>query len=406
MYKAEIVGHSINHRGDEIISVLATFPRFILAEVNTHRMLCKNTSSSRAIPFEKMVEAVKTNPFIPIAWQKHHSGMQGSEYLDSTKEYNLMEFIASLLDTLNRFSDKESSKYKKLKRKIDEKIKIIDTLLQNYKHLKYTLPQWWLLARDKAVETASLLYVFDVTKQLCNRLLEPFMWTTMLLTGSKQGWENFFYLRQPNYYLPEEGSDDTDLWIGHTKGEAIEALNSTLKANYEGSIDALKAFSFAELLEGGFVKGNAEIHIMYLSELILDALNESTPIPLTPGDWHIPFWESIDSDKVYDIESPLSYKDAKLFGDDATDLYVKISTAMAARTSYTLVGEEKEIDYLKMIELHDKLVEQTPPHSSPLEHCAQVPMDDEYCDSFKGQEKGWFRMYKGFKSYRQIIEES
>mgnify|MGYP003587778572 CR=1 FL=1 len=24
----------------------------------------------------------------------------------------------------------------------------------------------------------------------------------------------------------------------------------------------------------------------------------------------------------------------------------------------------------------------------------------------KGQEKGWFRNYKGFKSYRQVIEES
>ena len=68
--KAEIVGHSLSPQGDELISVLCTFPRIILAEVNTHRMLSKNTSSSRAIPFNKMVEAVQNNPFIPIAWQK------------------------------------------------------------------------------------------------------------------------------------------------------------------------------------------------------------------------------------------------------------------------------------------------------------------------------------------------
>ena len=69
--KAEIVGHSLSPQGDELISVLCTFPRIILAEVNTHRMLSKNTSSSRAIPFKKMVESVQNNPFIPIAWQKH-----------------------------------------------------------------------------------------------------------------------------------------------------------------------------------------------------------------------------------------------------------------------------------------------------------------------------------------------
>ena len=30
----EIVGHSLSPQGDELISVLATFPRIILAEVN------------------------------------------------------------------------------------------------------------------------------------------------------------------------------------------------------------------------------------------------------------------------------------------------------------------------------------------------------------------------------------
>ena len=70
MIKTEIVGHSLSPQGDELISVLCTFPRIILAEVNTHRMLSKNTSSSRAIPFHKMVKAVQENPFIPIAWQK------------------------------------------------------------------------------------------------------------------------------------------------------------------------------------------------------------------------------------------------------------------------------------------------------------------------------------------------
>ena len=147
---AEIVGHSLSPQGDELISVLCTFPRIILAEVNTHRMLSKNTSSSRAIPFNKMVEAVQNNPFIPIAWQKHHSGMQGNEYLDEDR------------------------------------------------YTKST----WLRARNRAVEEATFLYKnCEATKQLCNRLLEPFMWTTMLITGSREGWDNFFHLRNPVYEI-------------------------------------------------------------------------------------------------------------------------------------------------------------------------------------------------------------
>ena len=74
----------IDERGNELLTISATFPRIILAEMNTHRMLSKNTSSSRAIPFKKMVEMVKTDPFIPIAWQKDHNGMQGTEYFQGS----------------------------------------------------------------------------------------------------------------------------------------------------------------------------------------------------------------------------------------------------------------------------------------------------------------------------------
>lgn len=98
------------------------------------------------------------------------------------------------------------------------------------------------------------------------------------------------------------------------------------------------------------------------------------------------------------------------FGEDSIEfqnqILIMISVASAARTSYTVVGDEKEIDYSKMIELHDRLIAQDPPHSSPMEHCCVCVAEEDYNKSFKGEEKGWFRNYKGFKSYRQIIEES
>ena len=96
-------------------------------------------------------------------------------------------------------------------------------------------------------------------------------------------------------------------------------------------------------------------------------------------------------------------------GDDSIEsqnkILVMISTAMSARTSYTIVGEEKEIDYQKMVDLHDRLLSQDPPHSSPFEHCCRAVAEEEYNENFKGKEKGWFRNFKGFKSYRQILEE-
>lgn len=153
---ATVVADSTNPQNDRLTSVLVTMPRIILSEMNTHRMLSKNTSSSRAIPFNKMLEAIQTNPFIPIAWQKEHKGMQGSEYW--TTDIDKLELE-------------------------------------------------WLQARNKAIFQATTLNDAGVTKQLCNRLLEPFMWTTMLITGSREGWDNFHSLRNPIYEIDLDNLD-------------------------------------------------------------------------------------------------------------------------------------------------------------------------------------------------------
>lgn len=44
--QATVVADSINPQKDRLTSVLVTMPRIILSEMNTHRMLSKNTSSS------------------------------------------------------------------------------------------------------------------------------------------------------------------------------------------------------------------------------------------------------------------------------------------------------------------------------------------------------------------------
>src|SRR5690606_22051140 len=73
------------------------------------------------------------------------------------------------------------------------------------------------------------------------------------------------------------------------------------------------------------------------------------------------------------------------YSEDVELLAVKISTAMAARVSYTTVGEEKEVSYEKLIELHDKLINQDPLHASPMEHCARVMSQEEYFRFVRGK---------------------
>ena len=370
---AIIPAHSINEQGDELISVLATFPRIILAEVNTHRMLSKNTSSSRAIPFNKMVETIQNDPFIPIAWQKEHSGMQGTEYLFDRKHENAV-----------------------------------------YE---------WLKARDFAVKQASIMNNDGVTKQLCNRLLEPFMWTTMLITGPKSGWDNFFTLRCPDYQMM------SSYGVQHYKSKKdflkFVGLPDTVE-NYQNwnDVDWLKVN-----------KGQAEIHMMALAECIWDAYNESTPKQLIANQWHVPFRDKMDETLIEKIYHPKSEGIDELLAaiKKREESVIKISVALSARTSYTVVGEEKEVNYEAMIGLHDRLLAQDPPHSSPLEHCARAMTMDEYRGNIKGkinlindrkfqtefsamtgytplsgacEEKalGWCNNFKGFIPYRYMVD--
>lgn len=153
---AKMITHSVNEFNIKIGTMVVTFPRYILAELNTHRMLSKNSASSRAIPFEKLLKSVEENPFIPIAWMKDHKGMQGTEY----------------------FTDKHD---------------IFDCTTE------------WSKARDFAVMEAKRLSSYGLTKQLVNRLLEPFMWHTVIITATE--YSNFFALRCPIYEIDDEKLD-------------------------------------------------------------------------------------------------------------------------------------------------------------------------------------------------------
>ena len=346
MIQAKIVADSLNSwSGDRLTTMLITFPRHILAELNTHRMLSKNSASSRAIPFEKMVKSVKENPFIPIAWQKDHKGMQGNKYFTNAADIFM---------------------YKKL----------------------------WKDARDKNIEISLRLGTNSsespaVTKQLCNRLLEPFMWHTVLISGTE--WENFFSLRCPEYELLSEQMPISF----RSKKDLLKYVKDVEAPEFKNQYDNLSDLDWLQIN-----KGQAEIHMMALAENMWDAYNESIPKKLKPGQWHIPF-----EDKILPIN------DWGNIEDQLTK--VKASTAICARTSYTVMGDEKDFNINKQIELHDRMIKQVPFHASPFEHCALVMPEEEYNKHIKGyidgpeipkECKGWSRNFKGFKQYRDIIE--
>lgn len=400
MISAKTVADSICN-GHRITTMKATMPRFILAEFNTHRMLSKNSASSRAIPARKMIQSVMDNPFVPIAWQKEHSGMQGTEYLDELSSQFCREI--------------------------------------------------WLARRDMVVSGVESLLEQKATKQLANRLLEPWMWHTVLVTATE--WENFFHLRCPQYqFTNSAGLVETR----RSKKEVIKWRMNVDRWNRD-VIEALENQSSIEWLQTN--KGQAEIHMMALAEAMWDALNESTPKILKPGEWHMPYGDDID---LRQLEGP-----GEIPLEVHQELKLKIATAHCAQTSYTVVGEEtsKTIDcpvcngrgecqqtdvdwdecrncsgtgkvtvivpaktssYEVLLDVFGSLATRPytnrkgkvfgpddPVHMTPLEHCAQAMTEAEYNTSVRIRrdndgrivfdERGWCKNFRGWIQYRSMF---
>ena len=65
---AEVIKKSMSPDGVALTTFRLTYPRYIHAQLMTHRMLSKNSSSSRAVPVKKMIVYVESDPVIPTYW--------------------------------------------------------------------------------------------------------------------------------------------------------------------------------------------------------------------------------------------------------------------------------------------------------------------------------------------------
>jgi hypothetical protein len=82
-YAAKVLADSITSDGARLTTLEVTFPRIVLAEFNTHRMLSRNSASSRAIPVLKRIKSVVDDPFVPESFGKNQAGMQAETSVDS-----------------------------------------------------------------------------------------------------------------------------------------------------------------------------------------------------------------------------------------------------------------------------------------------------------------------------------
>jgi hypothetical protein len=79
LIQATIVADSVGADAPRLTTFQLIYPRFIHAEVMTHRVFSRNASSSRAIPTAKMLAAISTEPARPVDWRMNQPGMQGYE---------------------------------------------------------------------------------------------------------------------------------------------------------------------------------------------------------------------------------------------------------------------------------------------------------------------------------------
>lgn len=165
---ASIVLDSVDGRDRRITTMLLRYPRFIHAELMTHRVFSRNASSSRAIPFKTQKKVIYKDPATFVQWGKNQKGMSASEELIGWRKW------------LAQFS--------------------------------------WFLGLWLLLPVTWLMSLSGVHKQVINRMLEPWSHINVLVTATE--WDNFFELRlDPNTTQPEMCSLAQAMYVALTSSK-------------------------------------------------------------------------------------------------------------------------------------------------------------------------------------------
>lgn len=258
MISAKVIADSVNPNRVRLTTIEATFNRYILAEVNTYREWSRNSASSRAIPVKKVLKQVWSNPAIPVHWGANQAGMSARSELFGFNRWLAMKLF--------------------------------------------------LWARIPIIVVVWLLSKLKLHKQVANRLIEPWVWHTAIITSTT--WDNMLKQRDHEDAQPE---------------------------------------------------------FQVLARCIKQALAESTPQRLGWGDWHLPYvlpedWSAVASLEASELERD---ENGKAIWPTHPDIAL-VCAARCAAVSYVRQSEKRDVE--KDITLASRLTKSG--HWSPFEHVA------------------------------------
>ena len=235
---ARVTNHSChNHNGNELITFSIMLPKFLLAQLNTHRAFSRNTESSRAIPTARMISRVLEAPVEPPEWFVGKGGMSPTtEHLSGSK-------------------------------------RLLATFL-------------WRSHRAFSVWVARRLRDCGVPKEWANRPLDTHVFVRVLLTTTREGLTNFLHLRdhsdaqdfmqqladamsrayaasQPNFLSPGEWHTPfprTDPKAPLTQIEVVQQIARAARTSYGTEFDAPLSDANAIALVYEKLAGGARLH--------------------------------------------------------------------------------------------------------------------------------------------------
>lgn len=160
--KATVLADSISEAGVRLLTFEIEYPRIILAEANTHRMLSRNSASSRAIPFSKMVGQLHGRP---VRFGQANPGMQdkGEDFHNAVMGWPVEHD-------------------------------------GNCGMPAWSAEEAWEEAKEHAIYFSEAFYKAGYHKQVYNRLTESFQMMKTVVSGTELS--NFFWLRDDDVADP------------------------------------------------------------------------------------------------------------------------------------------------------------------------------------------------------------
>lgn len=196
-FQCKVIADSLHPEGNRLTTMELRYPRIIHSELLTHKRSSRNSASSRAIPIAKMLADIERDPFVPIHWGAAQSGMQAYQE------------VSADVQALAR-----------------QKI---------------------LAHKEQAILLCRELTDLGLAKQIVNRYIEPWMWITVVVSGTTSAWANIFALRC------------------HHK---------------------------------------AEPHFQKIAKMAREAMKGSTPRSLQYGQWHLPYIGFPGDDDIAEQDAP------------------------------------------------------------------------------------------------------